>query len=191
MQNLPPTPVTGPVTDAERTYAVDALQTTQASLHESLAGLSPAQLTFKSSPGRWSIAECTEHIALVEKGIFKAVRMGLDAPADPGKRAEIRVSDVDVIKAVRSRSNALAAPGPFVPTGRFGDADAALTAFDQQRDAAVTFVQTVETDLRTHYFTHFALGTLDTYQAVLLMASHGERHRKQIEEVKTSPDFPQ
>jgi hypothetical protein len=114
----------------------------------------------------------------------------MDYPANPEKRAELKYSDVDVIKAVRSRSVTLPAPDPFVPTGRFAPINEAMAAFDQQRAAAIVYTQTVTDDLRTHYFRHIALGWLDSYQAILLLASHGERHRKQIEEVKADPGFP-
>ena len=190
MENLQPAPVTGPVTDQERAYAIDSLNVTRDALHQSLAGLSVAQLTYKPGPDSWSIAECTEHITLVEKRILYAIQASMDAPAEPEKRADIKVSDVELIKAVRSRTNRLSAPDPTVPTGRYGDTATALAAFDAQRTTAIDYVQTVSGDLRTHYFTHFVLGQLDTYQAVLLMAAHCERHRKQIEAVKTSPDYP-
>ena len=190
MQNLPATPVTGPVTDAERTYALESLKITQENLHQSVSGLSVSQLTFKPGPDRWSIAECVEHIALIEQGILGAVQAGMNAPADADRRAQIRVSDVDVVRAVRSRTTTLAAPAPFVPTNRFGDTEAALRAFDEYRAATIAFVQTAPGDFRQHYFRHLALGLLDAYQAVLLMAAHVERHRKQIEAVKVSPDYP-
>lgn len=191
MQNLPPTAVTGPVTEAERTYAIDTLQSTQALLHQAVSSLSPTQLTYRPGADRWSVAECVEHIVLVERGIFRAIQGSMTLPAEPEKRAEIRVSDVDVIKAVRSRTMPIVAPAPFVPTGRYGDTEATLQVFDQQRTAVIDYLQTLAGDLRTHYFAHMVLGTLDAYQAFLLIASHGERHRKQIEEVKTSSGFPQ
>lgn len=191
MQNLPPTTTTGPVTEAERTYAVDTLTSTQALLHQAVAGLSSTQLTYKSNEGRWSVAECVEHIVLVERGIFRAIQGGMTLPAEPEKRAEIRVSDIDVIKAVRSRTITIVAPTPFVPTGRYGDTEATLRVFDQQRTAVIDYLQDLTGDLRTHYFAHMVMGTLDAYQAFLLIASHGERHRKQIEEVKATPGFPQ
>ncbi|SFD71583.1 DinB family protein [Spirosoma endophyticum] len=190
MENLQSLPVTGPVTDSERSYAVDSLNATLANLKQSLDGLSTEQLTYKPTVDRWSIAECVEHIALVEKGIYKAILAGMSVPADPAKRADIRISDVDVIKAVRSRLFTLAAPAPFVPTGRFGDASYALQAFEERRQDAIDLVLNTKNDLRTHYFIHPALGTLDTYQAVLVMASHVERHRKQIDEIKASSGFP-
>lgn len=190
MQNLQPTPVTGPVTEAERTYAVESLRVTQAGLHQSLAGLSAAQLSYKPGTDRWSIAECAEHIVLVEGGIFAAIRKGMSYPANPDKRTDIRVSDVDVIKAVRSRAVTLAAPDPFVPTGRFATLEATLHVFDQQRDAVAVYVQEEPGDFRTHYFRHIALGWLDVYQAILLIAAHSERHRKQIDEVKGRAGYP-
>lgn len=190
MENLQSAPVTGPVTDSERSYAIDSLNATLANLKQSLEGLSADQLTYKPTADRWSITECVEHIALVEKGIYKAILAGMSVPADPARRATIRVSDVDVIKAVRSRSITMAAPSFFVPTGRFGDVSAALQAFEERRKDTIELVQTVKYDLRTHYFIHPALGTLDAYQAVLVMAAHVERHRKQIDEIKANSGFP-
>lgn len=190
MENLQPAPVTGPVTDQERAYATDALQSTRASLRQSINGLTDAQLNYKPAPDCWSVAECVEHIALVESGLFATIQKGMSYPANPEKRAEMKYSDVDVIKAVRSRTVTLPSPDPFLPTGRFGSTSAAMEAFDQQREAVIAYVKTVTDDLRTHYFQHIALGWLDAYQAILLLASHGERHRKQIDEVKTSPGFP-
>ncbi len=188
MQPLQPGPA-DTVTDEQRAYAIDALRSTRQALHDAVDGLSAEQLTFKPSPSRWSIAECVEHIALVEAGIFGGMLKGMSYPADPAKRAEVRVSDLDVIKAVRSRNVTLPAPESFVPTGRFADVAAALQAFDQQRETAIQYVQTVEDDLRNHYFRHIALGWLDIYQATLLLAAHSERHRKQIEEVKADAGF--
>ncbi len=190
MQNLTVSAIDGPVTEAERTYAVDLLRSTQTALHQAVSGLSDAQITCKPAADRWSVADCVEHVVLVETSIFQRILAGMDEPVNPDRRAEIKVSDVDVIKAVRTRTVQIPAPNPFVPTGRFGSIAAAMTAFDSQREAAIAYAETVTGDLRTHYFNHFRLGTLDAYQALLLMASHGERHRKQIEEVKASAGFP-
>jgi DinB superfamily len=190
MQPLPSMPVTGPVTEAERTYAVELLRNTQIALRQAVVGLTDGQLAYRPAPDRWSVADCAEHIVLVEQSIFDRIRSGMDAPAEPERRAEIRIGDVDVIKAIRTRSVQVPAPEPFVPTGRFGNLAATMTVFNEQREAAIAYAETVEGDLRTHYFRHFRLGTLDAYQALLLLASHGERHRKQIEEVKTDAGFP-
>lgn len=190
MENLPATPVTGPLTEAERDYVVTALQTTQTLLHDAVDGLSDVQLTFKPGADRWSIAECVEHIVMVERGIFRATQQGIQQPADPEKRSDIKISDVDLVKATRGRSRPIAAPAPFVPTGKYGDTAATMALFDAVRAADIDFAQNADADLRTHYFDHFILGRLDLYQALLLIAAHGERHRKQIDDVKAAPGYP-
>ncbi|MBO0947766.1 DinB family protein [Fibrella forsythiae] len=190
MEEKHPSTVSGPITDAERTYAIELLIATRDSLRQTLAGLSTAQQQYKPAPDRWSIAECTEHIALVDRGIFMSLQKGMAVPADDSKRTDVKLSDVFVIKAVRSRGTATPAPLAFVPTGRYGDVESALAIFEEQRAAEIAYVRAATEDFRTHYFDHPFLGTLDAFQAVLLLASHGERHRKQIEEVKTDPGFP-
>lgn len=190
MEDRHPATVTGPITDAERTYALDLLTRSRDDLRATMADLSAAQQQYKPDPSRWSITECTEHIALVDRGMFRTVQKSMALPADPARRADIQVSDVLVIKAVRSRNNPVAAPDPFVPTGQYADVSSAMAAFEQQRADAITFVETTTADFRTHYFSHPFLGTLDDYQAILAIASHVERHRKQIEAIKADPNFP-
>lgn len=190
MEDRHPSTITGPVTEAERAYAIEMLLATRNSLRESLAGLSPVQQHYKSTPDRWSIAECVEHIVLVDRGIFKGLQLGMNVPADAGKRADIKVSDVFVVKAVRSRGTLVPAPAYFEPTGRYATPEVALAEFEQQRAATIDYLQIATDDFRTHYFEHPFLGTLDGFQAVLVLASHGERHRKQIEEVKADAGFP-
>jgi uncharacterized damage-inducible protein DinB len=180
----------GLITEAERTYALDLLQESRERLHQLLATVSPTQEIYKPNPNRWSITECAEHITLVETGLANVVQTEITAPSDPARRSEIRVSDVDVLKAVRSRKIPITAPGFAVPTGRFSTSAAALQAFDDQRDTVIQLLQTEPGNLRTHYFVHRQLGTLDLYQATLLMAAHVFRHCKQIEEIKTDTGFP-
>lgn len=191
MENRPPTEPTGPFTSEERSYVINVLKATHADLHQSLEGLSDHQLSYKPSAERWSIAACVEHIALVEGRIFKGVQLGMETPAVQERRAEISVSDVDVIKAMRSRKNARLAPAGTEPTGRFGNAAAALQAFDELRAAVIDFGQSTQEDLRSHYFDNKIFGTIDVFQALLMMANHSERHRKQIEEIKADTEFPQ
>ncbi|QKZ13323.1 DinB family protein [Spirosoma sp. KUDC1026] len=181
---------TAPITDSERAYALDLLRECRQRLHQLLANVSSEQEIYKPGPDRWSIADCVEHITLVETGLAHALQSSIAHPAEPARRSEIKVSDVDVLKAVRSRTMPITAPSFSAPTGRFGGSEAALQAFDTQRDAIFDFLQTESGDLRTHYFVHRLFGTLDLYQVLLLMAAHVIRHSKQIEEVKADAGFP-
>src|SRR5271157_4453659 len=70
----------------DREFAMSSLHATRKLFLDSVAGLTPEQWNFKAAPGRWSIAECAEHIAATEDFISYLVReMIMKAPADPSK----------------------------------------------------------------------------------------------------------
>ncbi len=178
------------VTDEQRTYLIDLLTTGTNSVRAATANLTDSQLAYKSSPDRWSIAEIIEHIVLVESALFQGIQKGLGYPDNLEKRAEIRVSDLDIIKAVKSRNVTLPAPDPVMPAGKFVSVSAALSSFEQERKANLTLIENATENLRTHFARHPAFGWIDTYQALLVLALHPVRHIKQIDEVKTSAGFP-
>ena len=191
LQDISPADVTGPISDTELAYAIDLLKSTKIALHEAVEGLSDEQLTARPDPARWSVAECLEHIVLVEEGVFSRLQYTMEKPEEPEKRTEIQVSDLYLTKALRNRKTGISSPEPFVPTGRFGNTEAILAAFDEQRDRVIAYAQSAPGNWRTHYFKHLVFGTIDAYQTLLLFSGHCERHRKQIEEIKATPDFPQ
>jgi hypothetical protein len=51
-------------------------------------------------------------------------------------------------------------------------------------------VKSTEDDLRLHLAPSPAGGKLDSYQFLLLMASHSGRHTLQIREVESNPAYP-
>jgi hypothetical protein len=51
-------------------------------------------------------------------------------------------------------------------------------------------VRDTQDDLRGHFFDHPVLKTLDTYQWILLLSAHSQRHTAQLNEVKANPNFP-
>jgi hypothetical protein len=55
MEDRHPSTISGPITDAERSYAIDILMTTRDTLRTALAGLSLDQQQYKPAPDRWSI----------------------------------------------------------------------------------------------------------------------------------------
>jgi hypothetical protein len=177
------------LTEGERQFAIDLLQRTRTDLLASVKSLSPAQLTWKADSTRWSIAQCIEHIALAEIGIFQQQQGSLKAPADPARRADVKLTDRQVVQFLTNRSGKAESPAIIRPTGRFPGPAAALRAYGQQRDKTIDYVRTTPDELRVHYWQHF-IGLVDAYQTILLLAAHSERHRLQIEEVKASAGFP-
>jgi len=187
----PPSPAPATLTQAERDAALKSLQETHDAFLKSITGLSEKQWTFKPAPDRWSVAEVSEHIAISESTIFGLVqKQFMASPAAPERRAEVKVTDQQILTMVPDRSRKAQAPEFLKPTNRWPAREELVKAFEQNRTATENYVRTTNDDLRDHFGPHPLLGTMDVYQWILLISAHSERHTKQIEEVKADPNFP-
>jgi hypothetical protein len=179
------------LTQSERDYAMSELQASRKMFLDSVAGLTPAQWTFKASPERWSIAECAEHITVSEDFIFNLVpNQVMKTPATPEKREAAKAKDETIVKLVTDRSHKAQAPEPIKPTHRWDSMDAMIDDFKTRRDRNIAYVETTRDALRDHFFPHPMLGPLDGYQWILLLSAHSERHTAQILEVKADANYP-
>jgi predicted metal-dependent phosphoesterase TrpH len=175
----------------DRELALHDLERTREKFLKSVAGLSEAQWTFKAAPDRWSIAETAEHIATAETAIGGQFSQAvLKAPASPERRAEIKVSDEQILRGVTDRTRKFKAPDVLQPTGRFASRDATVRAYQSARADTIEMVSNTKEHLRSRVTPHPAFGAIDGVQFLLFLAAHSERHTLQIEEVKTAPGYP-
>jgi len=179
----------GRMTDAERKFLVDQLEQTKKTVLESIAGLTPAQWTFKAAPDRWSVQQCAEHIILAEGYIFGGSQKLLEMPAVPRPEKSNSTVDHMLVAQVTDRSKKLSAPEPLIPSGKFATPEDAAKAFTEARDKSIAYAKTTDAELRVHVGPGPA-GPMDAYQVLLLMASHSARHTAQIREVEADPNFP-
>src|SRR5580765_9004749 len=75
----------------ERKSAMTLMKDSKTSALKSIKGLSNTQLNFKPASDRWSIKECMYHIAISEKNLWDMLETSLKGPANPEKRAEIKM----------------------------------------------------------------------------------------------------
>jgi len=139
---------------------------------EDLAATSPA-------PGRWSVVECVEHIAVSEDflltGITQAKPSG--APVVNARR------EAAILARGADRTNPLISPEVGRPTGRVTTLADAIESFLAVRERTIRFVEACEEDLRAEPMTHPLLGTINCQEALLLIAVHPRRHASQIREI--------
>jgi hypothetical protein len=176
------------ITNMEREQAVRYLADTRAGVIEAVKGLSEAQFNFKPGPDRWSIAECLEHIAIVENAVLSGVRVRLEKGPAPAADRDVKQIDAMILTTVPDRSTKVKAPAQLVPTGNSAPA-ANLENFLASRQQTVNWLKS-DSNLRGHSVDHPVLGPLDGYEWILAAAGHSERHTKQILEVKADPNFP-
>ena len=175
-------------TQADKDKAVAYLATTKKGVLDATKGLSEAQWNFKAAPDKWSVAQCTEHIAAAEdfvRGMI--VEKVMKAPPAPDR--DIAKLDAGVMAMIPDRSTKAQAPEPLVPTNRFGSPEGSLKHFVESRVTTEDFLKKTP-DLRAHAADSPLGSKLDAYEWVLFIAAHSQRHTKQIEEVKADPNFP-
>ena len=177
------------ISKEERSKAVEHLKETQSELLQTLSGLSEVQLNYKPTPDTWSIAECMEHIAISENNIFDIIRMSLEKDADPSQRANVKLSDDQLLGIIEGRAQKVKTRKEFEPTNQYGGYDGSLQEFIKQRKAHIRYVKSSKDDLRNRYF-DFPFGKVDTYQVILFMSGHTRRHTDQIKEVMADSNFP-
>ena len=178
------------ITDKERKTATELLSQTEDGVFNSLVGMSDAQLNFKPAPDRWSVADCIKHIAVTEHMLWQMTDAALKQASNPEKRGDIKATDEQVVQMIESRAKKVKTAPPMEPqnTPYKSTADA-LASFREAREKLIQFINTTDADLRNHVVT-FPAGTYDTYQMILFIGAHSNRHTQQMEEVKADPKFP-
>jgi hypothetical protein len=180
----------GTLTPDERKFAIDYYIKTRDKLLSDVKGLSQNQLNWKADTSRWSVYQCTEHIALAESLIWQWIQATEHQPATPEKRSDVKHTTEELITATTDRSHKFQAPEMLQPGTKFPSEEAALQAFVLRRDSTIEYIKTTQDDLKEHFITHPVFGTMDLYQGLILLAAHTARHTEQLEEVMNTPGFP-
>lgn len=178
------------ISDADRKFIVDYLVETRDFVFKTVKGLTSEQLNFKSSPDAWSIAECAEHIAITENGLFGWMEGSLKEPADADKLAEAKMTKEEVVAMITDRSSKFKTNEGATPKNSFGSCDASLKEFKAKRDAHIEYMKTTQDDLHGHVATLPNGLVFDSYQLVVFMAGHTKRHTLQMVEIMADANFP-
>ena len=173
---------------ADRDQLQHSLTESRALLLEAVNGLIGEQRTFRPAEDRWSVADCVEHLTVVEQFVLQRIQKALDER--PAQLAETLGKDQEIRDRVPRRDERVMAPEQAKPIGRWPDCEESLRQFEAARERTLRFSAETQADLRSRAFPHPTLGPLDCCQWLLFLAAHCERHARQVEEVKSDPSFP-
>jgi hypothetical protein len=180
--------------ERERQLVADHLAASRERLLGLVDGLTAQQWTFKPGEGRWSIGECLEHVARVENRIVGLIGKKLEGPPEPRKRDSapdgFQEKDAALAKMVPDRTTRREAPEPARPVGQWPETQELVSEFQKTRARTAQFVADTGADLRSYSLPHPAFGVLDCYQWLIVLGLHGERHARQIEEIKADSRYP-
>lgn len=148
-------------------------------------GVLDSSSTWRKAPGKWSILECAEHVAVSEEQMFRAwEKLAAPGKSDPAK-------DRAVQNTAKDREHKMTCPERALPKGRCQSLSEALERFRTARERTLQLAESAPLEeLRGKVVPHPLMETIDGYQLLLLMAAHAERHALQIKEITSDPEFP-
>jgi hypothetical protein len=170
------------MTEHERQAILASMEKGSTALLNALHGVKEELAMRVPGPGRWSVLQCAEHVAVAEDHLFSMITASerSDTPLINEQR-EVLIATQGPDRTIRRES-----PEDAKPTGRFSNLSEAVQHFLAGRDRTIQFVNTNNEDLRSRITTHPLMGTINCYEVLLLMAVHPARHAKQIEEIKVA-----
>ena len=177
-----------PMTDADREHLLVHFQMTTQMLAEQVRGLSPAQLEYKASPDRWSIRECVSHLAVSEPDYWRELQAAVKKAPDMKEKKSV-ATDADILWYGVDRVVHTKTGGGHEKVETYKSLDEALGKFQALRAIMIDYIRTSNDDLRAHSFADYG-SAIDSWQWMLEISTHAERHIQQIREIKNDPNFP-
>src|SRR5688572_5248244 len=137
----------GRLTESEKTEMLSMLDSTAKDFLALIENVSEEQWKWKSSPDRWSVGECAEHVILSERMLYQTALDALKNPADPEWAAKTD-GKVDFLKKVMPNRNpggagGARAPQEIVPEGSLTKEDV-VRRFNESRAEIRAFVAALD-----------------------------------------------
>ena len=175
---------------------IAAANQTATDAHSTFGHLSPAQLNWKPSAERWSVAQCFEHLLTTSKGYFpqiEGVIAGIKPtfwqrmPVLPGLAGRLLIKSLDP-KSTRK----IKAPKKFQPAQSDISASVLDDFVDQQAKIVEKMKATEHLDLEKIIITSpvaaaITYSMMDAYRVIVV---HERRHFEQARRVTEEPAFP-
>ena len=176
------------MSNADREHLLTHFEMTTQMIAEQIQGLSPAQLEYKASPDRWSIREVVSHLAVAEPDYWRDLQKAVKAAPDMASKKSA-ATDADVMWYGIDRVQHQKTGGGHEKVDTYKDASEALAKFQSLRATMIDYIKTSSDDLRAHSFGEYG-EVIDSWQWMLEISTHAERHIQQIREIKNDPNFP-
>ena len=147
----------------------------------SFAGVSEEQSRQKPATDCWCVLETVEHLTAAE-----TIQLKLISTQRRPRTADAPNREQDFIRMVPDRGHKMQAPEPARPCGRFATLAEATQQFQATRASVIQFVEQTTEDFRATEVKHPhpAAGIVSTFEMLVIMAMHAERHARQVEEIR-------
>ncbi len=169
------------VLDPERQALLASLRSGRDALGLALAGVDDRLAVQKPPFGGWSILECVEHVAQVERFLLTRLHAAALSPV-PFEKSN-RAAKIAGLATDRTRR--IEAPPKAHPHGVYATLNEALAAFDAARATVERYVEETVGDLNCWITDHPLIqGPVTCRETLIMIAAHPARHAEQIWEIR-------
>jgi hypothetical protein len=170
----------------ERNDLIDQLKTGKADLIKSIKSLSAKQLNFRASSKELTLRQfiCTR--LSWENSLWTACHLQLNKSTSKITEG-VTISNSEFEKLIAEKCSNLIEPSSSLTDLK--NASVIISEYKKIKDAELKFARTT-TDNLHHYAIATKAGTLDAYQAMLLVSRYTKECIDKIEEIKLTPKFP-
>lgn len=172
-------------TEEDREYLLSNLTQSKEELIEETQNLTEEQWNFKENPGRWSINQIVEHLAIWELIVMHEISVALQM----GEFPQIKKYPPDsIFLGSPNKEVTTDFTKPFsypVPLGN-NTGENNLTWLTTMRGESIEFVKTENRNLRLYYINFGP----NIHQKCMQIFAYTYRHLNQIREIKEHPNFP-
>lgn len=166
----------------EKERVLADLESGREALLDVLTGVTEDVAVVSPVPGKWSVLECVEHLAVSEEYLFgqiEASHASEVATLNEKREALIVARGLDRTRTIES-------PEVGRPAARFSTLAEAVQSFLAARERTVRFVESCGEDLRAKSTWHPIVGIVNCHETLLMIAVHPHRHARQIAEIKSA-----
>jgi uncharacterized damage-inducible protein DinB len=179
------------LTPEDRAFLTNHLSHTRDLLLNEIADLRADQWTFRPDEETWSIADCADHIASIERRVFSMVSKHMQSAApNPERASEVQKKTPWILEAVPSRHERVKVPAGIENTSHSATPQEFADLFKERRGALLQYVSETEHAMHDRVAPHMIFKDLDGCQWLLMISLHSQRHAAQIAEVKSHPAYP-
>jgi len=180
-------------TDSDRDTLLRLVKDSKSKLLDATKGLSDKQLNFKATDTSWSIKGVVEHLASYSESYYWELVATVRVPL-PEYLDSIRCND-QVFKYLADNPDKHVASELFVPRDKYGSFQNTLKQYIIFEDVFLSFITSNKKNLREYFSVRPNKGVFDcrwrdAHQVVIVEAAHIYRHLKQIDRIKSHPNFP-
>lgn len=169
---------------------IDFLVSHRREVHDAVSAV-PAELRDrKPAPGRWSVAEVLEHLAMIERRVAALLTMRVTEAREQGVGPDPDTSSVvasfEHADILTDRAKKIVTPKAGVPSGAVGTI-AGTEALDTAQAEMIASLRSANgVSLQNLVAAHPVLGPLNLYHFIVALGLHDVRHAAQIREIGQS-----